>query len=214
MTTTLTVTSVPATSVHGACVQITVRTRATKDKETGQQKVIAPGQRSRSVIIPEWQPNVSSKYVSLVCSALHATAQAVLSEAWDNDPSLSSISASLFTEDSLLLWSARKSEARKLSAESIRDWFQSSALHASMATQYSAVQIARFILELEHLASPVISARFYSEEKAVRRIATLATHDADTEHEVCQQLIGRLQRYIDAIRKERESIGSVEELDC
>jgi hypothetical protein len=203
------VSTVPAATVAPGFWQITARTRASTDKATGKKTEIAADQRSRSIMIPECKPAVSSKYVSLVNSALAMTAKAQLEQQWTADPMLREVDAAAYTEDALLLFSAREAESKKLTAAAILAWFEQSELRKEFAAKYTEPQIKRFASELENIAAPVPD---YNEEKAVRRIAALGKHERDMEHEICQQMITKLQRRIEAMRKMREDIGDVAEI--
>lgn len=209
----LTVSTVPATTVQAGYLQVTANTRAVTDKETGIKKEIRIEERSRSIIIPEFSIDAPSKFVSLITGALHSLAIQQLKETWKNDPDVKQVTAASYTLDSLLLYAAREAESKKLNADSILAWWSASALRAAMVAKYSPAQIKRFELELSNIAAPVLSAQFYNEDKALRRIVTLATHDEDASNPVVIQMIAKLQRYVDRIIAERESLGSVEELD-
>lgn len=209
----LTVSTVPATTVQAGYLQVTANTRAVTDKETGTKREIPANQRSRSIIIPEFSIDAPSKFVSLITGALHKLAIQQLKETWEAAPDVKQVTAASYTLDSLLLYAAREAESRKLNADSIMGWWNDSQLRAAMLAKYSPAQIKRFALELSNIAAPVLSAQFYNEDKALRRIVTLATYDADASHPVVIQMIAKLQRYVDRIITERESLGSVEELD-
>ncbi len=206
------VSTVPATVVPSGFVQIVARTRATTDKTTGTKKEIAADQRSRSILIPELTPNVSSKYISLVCSALAEAAKAQLTAQWEADSNLREVDAALYAEDSILAFTAREAESKKLTGANILAWFEQSALKADFTAKYSAGQLKRFTAELENIAAPVLSADFYNEEKALKRIVTLGKHERDSEHETVGLMVAKLQRFIDKTRKMREEIGSLEEI--
>lgn len=210
----LTVSTIPATTVPAGMLQVTARTRATTDKTTGEKTAIPLDQRSRSIIIPEFSIDAPSKFISLISEALGKLAQQQLDAAWTADPDLRSVTAASYTLDSLLLYAARETESRKLNATTILEWWNSSALRTQFMARYKPAQIARFQLELANIAAPVLSAQFYNEDKALRRIVTLATFDADAAHPVVIQMIAKLQRYVDRLIAEREAIGSVDEIDA
>lgn len=206
----LQVSTVRAAIVPKGKLQITAGTRATKDKVTGVKKEIAADQRSRSIIIDEFNPSVESKYVSLVTSALSEVAKVQLTMQWENDPMLREVDAALYTEDALLLFAARDAESKKLSKETIEAWFNASELKSYLVKQYSEAQVKKFLSELQNIAAPVMTA--YNEEKALKRIVTLGKFDADVESPVAMAMIARLQRFVDELKKQREEIGSVEEI--
>lgn len=210
----LTVSTVPATTVQAGFLQVTANTRAVTDKESGKKQEIPANQRSRSIIIPEFSVDAPSKFVSLITGALHELAVQQLRETWKADPDVKQVTAASYTVDSLLLYAAREAESRKLNADSILGWWNASQLKQRMSAKYSAAQIKRFELELSNIAAPVLSAQFYNEDKALRRIVTLATHEEDAGHPVVIQMIAKLQRYVDRIIAERDAIGSVEEIDA
>lgn len=201
------VTTVPAATVKPPFIQITVGTRKTKG---GPE--IKPENRSRSILVREWTPNVPSKFQALVNNALHETAKAQLAAMWKDNPAIKTVQVALFTEDSLLAYAAREAEGRRLNSDSIESWFLQSQLHNHLTTAANAkpAQIARFLAELKNLAAPVPD---YNEEKALKRLSTLGMFDEDTEHEVCAQLITKLNSILEKIKAEREAIGSAEELD-
>lgn len=202
----ITVTSVPAASVPAGKLQVTARTRKGKDG-----KEIPAAQRSRSIVIPEFQPSVNSKYVSIVVAALTATAKAQLEQQWEANPDIREVQAALYTEDSLLLFAAREAEGAKLSAERITEWWQQSALRAEMATKYNETQLAKFLKELENIASPGMSA--YNEEKALKRMVSLARFDADANHVTVIQMIARLDGYVKRIQQQREELGDIADIE-
>jgi hypothetical protein len=209
----LAVTTVPTIIVPKGFVQVIARTRATTDKESGKKKEIAADQKCRAILMPELTPNVSSKYVSLVTSALGELAKAQLSAQWEQDASIKEVPAALYTEDALLAYGAREAESKKLTGASILQWFEQSELCKEFQEKkYSEGQIKRFRMELENIAAPVLSADFYNEEKALKRIATIGKHERDTEHETAQLMVAKLQRFIEKTRKMREEIGSLEEI--
>lgn len=210
----LTVSTVPATTVQAGYLQVTANTRAVTDKETGIKKEIRIEERSRSIIIPEFSIDAPSKFVSLITGALHSLAIQQLKETWKNDPDVKQVTAASYTLDSLLLYAAREAESKKLNSASILAWWDSSDLRRDMQQRYSPAQLKRFVLSLENIAAPVLSAEFYNEEKALKRIVTLATHPADAENPIVIQMIAKLQRYIDRIVAQREAIGSIEEIDA
>ena len=207
----LTITTVPATTVSRGMVQVTARTRATTDKATGKKTEISADQRSRSITIPELTPAVSTKYMDLICSALYEAAKQQLGQQWADDPQIQQTSTELYTENALLAFATRESEGKKLNSAAIIAWFNNSEIKKTLAAKANAKQMTRFVEELENVAAPVPN---YSEEKALKRITTLGTHDADLENEVCQQIIAKLQRLVTRIQAERAKLGDVEELDA
>lgn len=209
----LTVSTVPATTVAAGYLQVTANTRAVTDKATGTKTEIPANQRSRSIIIPEFSIDAPSKFISLITGALHKLAIQQLKETWEADANVQQVTAASYTLDSLLLYAAREAESKKLNADSIMGWWNASQLRVAFVAKYSPAQVKRFELELSNIAAPVLSAQFYNEDKALRRIVTLATYDADAAHPTVIQMIAKLQRYIDRIIAERDAIGSVEEID-
>ena len=207
----LTITTVPATTVAPGTIQITARTRAVTDKTTGKKTEIAADQRSRSITIPELTPSVSAKYMDIVCSALYEAAKQQLGQQWAEDPQIKETSSDLYTENALLAFAVRESEGKKLNSAAILAWWNASEIKKTLSAKANTKQLTRFAEELENIAAPVPN---YSEEKAIKRIATLGTHDSDLENEVCQQLIAKLQRLVNRIQAERAKIGDVEELDA
>lgn len=205
----ITVTTVPATTIPAGHLQVTAATRAVTDKATGKRTEIAAANRSRSILIPEFTPQVSSKYAFLVVAALMDTAKAQLSAQWKDQPGLTEVSSALYTEDALLAFAARESESKKLTADAIATWYDQSELKAYVLTTYNAQQQARFLGELKNIAAPVPS---YNEEKALKRIATLGKFEGDMEHEVCAAMIAKLTNLVARIVAEREALGSLEEL--
>lgn len=208
------VSTVPATVVPVGMLQVVARTRATTDKTTGLKTEIPLNQRSRSILIPDFRIDAPSKFVSLISSELGELAKQQLQAAWEANPDLREVDAAAYTLDSLLLFSAREAESRKLNSASILAWWTDSELIRSMQQRYTPAQLKRFVLSLENIAAPVLSAEFYNEEKALKRIVTLATHPADAEHPVVIQMIAKLQRYVDRIIAQRDAIGSIEEIDA
>ena len=208
------VSTIPAAVVPAGMLQVKAATRAVTDKATGIKQDIPANQRSRSILIPEFSIDAPSKFVSLISSALGELAKQQLSAAWEANPDLREVDAAAYTLDSLLLFSAREAESRKLNSASILAWWADSELNRSMMTRYTPAQLKRFVLSLENIAAPVLSAEFYNEEKALKRIITLATHPADAEHPVVIQMIAKLQRYVDRIVAQRDAIGSIEEIDA
>jgi hypothetical protein len=208
------VSTIPATVVPAGMLQIVTRTRATTDRSTGVKTEVPLHQRSRSILIPEFHIDAPSKFISLIAAQLVELARYQLSAAWEANPDLREVDAAAYTLDSLLLFSAREAESKKLNSSSILAWWQDSELQRAMMTRYTPAQLKRFVLSLENIAAPVLSAEFYNEEKALKRIVTLAAHSADAEHPVVIQMIAKLQRYVDRIIAQRDAIGSIEEIDA
>lgn len=211
----ISVSTVPASVVPAGMLQVTARTRSTTDKATGKKTEVPLHARSRSILIPEFSlPAVPSKFASLVSEALTKLAQQQLAAAWEAQPELLDVQAAAYSLDALLLYAAREAESRKLNADSISTFWEGSQLRAAFTLKYTPAQIARFKLELINIAAPVISSSFYNEDKALRRIVTLASHEADAESPVCAQMIAKLQRYVDRLQAQQADIGSVEEIDA
>lgn len=206
----LTVTSVPAATVPVGMLQIVAGTRAVRDKATGKLQEIPTDQRARAVLIPEFHIDAPSKFVALISSALGELAKKQLSDQWESNPELREVDAGSYTLDSLLLYSARKAESEKLNSTAIADWWKESSLRKTAQSRYNPAQIARLLEELENIAAPVLNPKYYNEEKALRRIVSLAS---DSDHPIADKMIAKLQRYVDKIRAERESIGDAIELD-
>jgi len=192
------VATVPAAIVEKGKLQITARTRVGKDK-----KEIPADQRSRSIVIPEFAPNVSSKYVSLVVAALSEAAKTQLAAQWEAEPMIREVDDALYTEDSIIAFMAREAESKKLTSASIVAWYEQSELKKEMAPKYNEAQIKKFVQQLENIAAPVPS---YTEEAALKRIVSLGKHEKDAEHEVCAQMIAKLTRHVDMMKKKREEM--------
>lgn len=207
--TVISISTIPATVVPAGQLQITARTRKGKDG-----KEIPADQKSRSILVPEFTPNVSSKYASIVVSALTQTAIAQLSEQWKQDPLIRETDSALYTEDALLLYAAREAESKKLSGASIIAWFDESDCKKVVFANANEKQRKRFLASLENIAAPTLSAEHYNEERALKRIVTITASETDAEHPVVQQMVTRLTNYVNALRKAREEIGDVEELDA
>lgn len=209
----LTVTTVPQLTVAKGYIQVTANTRSSTDKD-GKKKEIPADQRSRSIIIPEFQPAVSSKYVSLVTSALATAAKEQLAQQWKAEPMLREVDAALYTEDSILAFCAREAESKKLTGAAILAWLDQSELGKYVASKnYDAATLKNFRDSLENIAAPQLSVKHYNEEKALKRIALLGKHESDTEHEVCAAMIRKLTNYVEDIQKSREAIGDVAEVE-
>jgi len=208
---TLTITTVPATTVPAGKIQIIARARGGKDKD-GKKIEIPADQKSRSIIIDELKPAVSSKYVSLVCAALYETAKQQLDAQWVKDPMIRETDSALYLEDALLAYAARESESKKLTGDSIALWWNQSELKKSLveSKKYSDKQLGILVEQLKNIAAPVPD---YNEEKILKRIATLGTHESDVEHEVCAAMITKLQRMHQKILEERAKIGDAADID-
>lgn len=208
------VSTTPANAVPVGQLQIIARTRATTDKATGKKMEITTANRSRSILIAEFTPAVSSKYISLVSAALAEAAKQQLAAQWEANPDLREVDTALYSEDSILAFCAREAESKKLTAAGIQLWWAQSELCKEFTAAYKPGQLVRFLKELENLSAPVLSADMYNEEKALKRIVTLAKHERDAEHEIVGQMIRKLQSYCDRIKAVRDSIGSLEEIDA
>lgn len=208
---TLTITTVPATTVPAGKIQITARARAGKDKD-GKKTEIAAANRSRSILIDELKPAVSDKYLHLVTAALYETAKQQLDAQWTADANIKETDSALYIEDGLLAYAARERESKKLTGDAIVAWWNQSELKKGLVAskKYTEKQIGQLVEQLKNIAAPTPD---YNEEKALKRIATLGMHESDTEHEVCAAMISKLQRIIDKIKAEREKIGDAAELD-
>jgi hypothetical protein len=208
---TLNITTVPAATVPVGKIQVTVRARAGKDKN-GNKTEITAANRSRSVLIDEFRPAVSNKYLNIVCAALYDTAKQQLDAQWSADANIKDTESTLYTEDALLAYAARESESKKLTGDAIVLWWNQSELKKSLvaAGKYSDKQLGALVEQLKNIAAPTPD---YNEEKALKRIATLGMHEADLDHDVCVAMIAKLQRIIDKIKAERDKIGDVAELD-
>ena len=208
---TLNITTLPAATVPAGKIQVTARARAGKDKD-GKKTEITAANRSRSVLIDEFRPAVSNKYVNIVCAALYETAKQQLDAQWTADANIKETESTLYTEDALLAYAARESESKKLTGDAIVLWWNQSELKKSLVSsaKYSDKQLGALVEQLKNIAAPTPD---YNEEKALKRIATLGMHEADMEHDVCIAMIAKLQRILDKIKAEREKIGDVAELD-
>lgn len=208
---TLNITTIPAATVPAGKIQVTARARAGKDKD-GKKTEITAANRSRSVLIDEFRPAVSNKYMNIVCAALYETAKQQLDAQWTADANIKETESTLYTEDALLAYAARESESKKLTGDAIVLWWNQSELKKSLVSsaKYSDKQLGALVEQLKNIAAPTPD---YNEEKALKRIATLGMHEADMEHDVCIAMIAKLQRILDKIKAERDKIGDVAELD-
>lgn len=195
------VTLIPVSTVAPVVIpkgMIAVTVSAKETKKTG---AIDPSQKKRAIVIPEWTPNVSSKYVSTVCEALHRIAKDQLAAIWkDADPK--EIAAALFTEDSLLAYAARIAESSRLTKESVEAWFIDSEFRKNLASKYSEKQIQNIGARLQNLAAPVPS---YSEAQYHAVLSLFAEFDS-TEDEFLSRLNTRAAEKLAKMIADRESL--------
>lgn len=203
------VTKTPATKIETGYLQVTAGSRSSKDPKTGKKIEVPADQKSRSIVIPEFKPNVSSKYATLVVNALASIARDQLAEMWKENPQIAEVEDKLFAEDALLTYSAKRAELARLSGDSIVAWWNQSQLKQVLLSEYSEAQVGRFVEEIKHIAAPTIS---WPEEVLLKRIATIGRCEEDLEDTICQQMIRRLQNRLDEIRKIREELIASESL--
>ena len=196
------VSTVPASVVPEKHVQITARTKQGKD---GTE--IAAENRSRSIIIAELTPAVSSKYVSLVCGALYEVAKQQLTQLWrDNDPK--EVAAALFSEDGLLAFSAREAESKRLTGDSITSWWNEGAgvaLKSSVISSHGEKGAGMVIERLKNLAAPTTTK--FNIARCQQYIALIGEH-CDIEDEFTSRLVSKLaehQRKLEAEAAENEA---------
>lgn len=193
----LSVTTVPAATVPAGKLQITATTRATKGKE------IADADRSRSIIVDEYTPNVADKYVLLVSSALASLAKDQLAALWkESDPR--EVDASLFLEDSLLAYSQREAESKKLTKEVIADWWKASQFRLFCEKKFGA-KASHILARLQNLSAPKPD---YTEDQALQAIALFGAIELEEGDEIAPRLVAKLQDIVDKIRATREAIES------
>lgn len=191
---------------------VTVGTRATIDKETGQKRIIPADQRTRSIVIPELKADgIPSKFQMIVLDALRDTAKAQLSSMWESDAALREVPANVWTVDALLMFAAREAESKRLTKAGLHYWFEASKLNALLTAKGNAKTMADWQSKVVGLSAPNCT---YSEAECNAIIATLlkpALSD-DAESFMGQQIIAKCQRRIETLRKQLEEV-SLEELD-
>jgi hypothetical protein len=209
--TTLTVHTI-AQAAQAGFEPVTVGTRATIDKETGKKREIPADQRTRSIVIPELQvDSVPSKFQMLVLDALRNTAKAQLSALWEADANLREVPAAIWTVDSLLAFAAREAESKRLTKAGLHYWFEASQLNKLLIAKNNPKVTADWQTKIVGLSAPNCT---YSEAECNAIIATLLkpalSEDADSF--MGQQIIAKLQRRIEALRKQLDEV-SIEELE-
>ena len=191
---------------------VTVGTRATVDKETGEKRTIAADQRTRSIIIPELQvEGIPSKFQMIVLDALRNAAKAQLSAMWEADANLRTVPANVWNVDALLMFAAREAESKRLTKAGLHYWFEASKLNAVLTSKGNAKVTAEWQAKIVGLSAPNCT---YSEAECNAIIATLLkpTLADDAESFMGQQIIAKCQKRVETLRKQLEEV-SLEEID-
>ena len=191
---------------------VTVGTRATKDPETGKQRIIPADQRTRSIVIPELAvDSVPSKFQMLILECLRSTAKAQLSALWEADDALREVPANIWSVDSLLMFAAREAESKRLTKAGLHYWFEASELNKILTAKNNPKLLADWQAKIIGLSAPNC---IMSEAECDAIIGTLLkpalADDADSF--MGQQIIAKCQKRIDTLRKQLEEV-SLEALD-
>lgn len=188
----ISVTTTPAATVEKGKLQVTAFRRAVTDKATGKKQEIPASEKSRSIIIPEFQPDVSSKYVSIVSKALGETAKAQLAEMWEANPSIKEVAAVLFAEDNLLAYAARVAESKRLTIASITSWWNEgdgASLKKWALETHGDKGASKAIERIQSIASGC--GEFTTPKICATYITYFATH-CDADDEFTDRLIKKL----------------------
>lgn len=191
---------------------VTVSTRATVDKDTGKKREIPADQRTRCIVIPELSVDgIPSKFQSIVLDALRNTAKAQLSALWEADPMLREVPAAIWTVDSLLMFAAREAESKKLTKAGLHYWFEASQLNKLLTAKGNAKLTADWQGKIVSLAAPSVT---MNEAECNAIISTLQKPALieDAESFIGMQIIAKLQKRIDALRKQLDDV-TLEELE-
>jgi hypothetical protein len=189
---------------------VTVGTRATKDAETGEKRVIPANARTRSILIPTLTiVDVPSKYQMFLLDGIRNTAKAQLSAMWKADANLREVPANVWTVDALLMYAAREAESKRLSIASITEWFESSNLCAAIMKKGNTKLLKDWTARIVGMAATVFD---YNEQDCQTILNMLAKFEDDAESLVGQQLVHKLNKRIATLRKQLDEI-SLEEFD-
>lgn len=191
---------------------VTVGTRATVDKETGKQRIIPADQRTRSIVIPTLSvDSLPSKFQMLILDTLRSVAKTQLSSLWEADSMLKEVPANIWNVDSLLAFAAREAESKRLTKAGLHYWFETSQLHKVLAAKNNSKLTAEWQANIVGLSAPNCT---MSETACDAIIATLLKPSLadDADSFMGQQIIAKLQRRIETLRKQLEEV-SLEALD-
>lgn len=208
----LQVSSVLPAAVPPKFVLIKCSARETTDKTTGKKKVIAAENRLRCVLIPELVvESVPSKFQIFVLNALYDVAKDQLDALWsENGDQMREVDAAIWSVDALLGFAARKAESKRLTKETIVAWFKTSKLYAAVLKAKGEKFAAGLTSDLEAIAQTIIP---WSEEKLLKTIAMIGKFEEDATADIGAAMIRKMDNRVTAIRKERESLGSIDEVD-
>lgn len=208
----LQVSSVKPAAIPPKMVLVLQGARETTDPVTKQKKVIAPENRLRCVLIPELVvDSVPSKFQQFVLTALYDVAKSQLNDLWEeNGNGMTQVDANIWHVDALLAYAARKAESKRLSKETIAAWFAGSKLRAAVLKAKGDAFTAGLLKELQEISATVLD---WSEDKMLRTIAMLGKFEDDASSDIGAAMIRKLDNKIQAMRKARDELGSIDELD-
>lgn len=179
----------------------TILVRSDLRKSATKAPTEAEKHRSIAIVAPSTD-GVPSKFASLLQEKLAEIATAKFTAAMEATNRLATtVPVSDYTVDALLQFAAVQSESRRLSSETIGNWFDSSAtLKGLQAAGKNEKQQATWKAMLSKLASPNSG---ITKEVATMLLAGIAEADVEAEEPagtIAQQLTSRLQAIIN--RKE------------
>lgn len=173
-------------------------------RNSTEKQPIPEGGRYRAIVIPKPDTSgVPSKFSVLVDSALNSIAAAQLKELWDDaEDGFTTVSAALWNTDSLLVYSARKSESQRLSGDTIAAWFAASVIRSRILKieddAKRAAQLKKYAEGFASVAAPVISR---NEDECTQLLKLLDAEDQ--ENIIVRQMCARLRNRINEMRKQR-----------
>lgn len=178
---------------------------ATRRETAG--KTLADHERMRCIIIRELEVrDVPNKYQGTILDALRRTAREQLDAIWKDDPLVRMVPTAIWTVDSLLAFADRQVDSTRLTKDALAEWFNASQLHAALAAGADAKKQANWEKAILSLAAPTIDR---NADQCAVIISAIRKYQHDAESTVGRQLIAKLQRRIDALRKTAEELDAL-----
>lgn len=175
--------------------------------EDGTKRIIAQADRTRCIIIPELSvEGVPSKFQAMILQALRDTAESQLRDLWTADSTLREVPAAIWTVDSLLLYSSRVAESRRLTKAGLELWFNESQLCKRVMATGNAKLLAEWKSRILGMAAPACT---LAESQCTAIIVTIAKDETDADSAIGMQLIEKLNKRIEGCKAEQAEIEAV-----
>lgn len=179
-------------------------------RETAKSGPIAENDKMRCIIVPEYSlsgTGIPSKYESIILKAIRDTAKEQLDSIWKAEPSVREVPAAIWSIDSLLLFSAREAESKRITKVTMTAYWQNSELRQKLIAKGDATLLKTWEQRIIGLAAPALT---IGEDACNAIIATIGKCQRDLTHQLTAQLISKLENRIDTLRKQSEEVGEAD----